>query len=87
MLIKIPTAFYQDHVDRGLPSPAIVKETQRHIWIDADSPYLSEFLDDAKHYAGSAISVSDFPELFGIKTSAKATIIAFMSAPSRCGGQ
>ncbi len=80
MLIRIPSRFYEDHVERDLPVPSVIKETQRYIWIDADSPHLSEFLDDAKHYAGDAISLSDFPDLIGVKASAKATVKAIEAA-------
>lgn len=49
--IKITKCFYQDHVERDLPAPAIVRETKRHYFIDAKSEHLSELLSDAEYYA------------------------------------
>lgn len=49
--IKITKCFYQDHVERDLPAPAIVRETKRHYFIDANSEHLSELLSDAEYYA------------------------------------
>jgi len=49
--IKITKCFYQDHVERDLPAPAIVRETKRHYFIDANSEHLDELLADAAFYA------------------------------------
>jgi len=49
--IKITKCFYQDHVERDLPAPAIVRETKRHYFIDANSEHLDELLADAEFYA------------------------------------
>ena len=53
-LIRIPKTFYQDHVDRDLPAPPIVRETKRHYWIDATSEHLEELLSDASHHGDPA---------------------------------
>ena len=53
-LIRIPKTFYQDHVDRDLPAPEIVRETKRHYWIDATSEHLEELLSDASHHGDPA---------------------------------
>ena len=50
-LVCIPKRFYDDHVDRDLPAPEIVRETQQHYFIDATSEHLDEFLCDANHFA------------------------------------
>ena len=38
-LIKIPTRFYEDHLERDLECPAIIKETKTHYWISADDEH------------------------------------------------
>ena len=53
-LIRIPKTFYQDHVDRDLPAPPIVRETKRHYWIDATSEHVDELLSDASHHGDPA---------------------------------
>ena len=68
-LIKIPQRFYDDHVERDLPAPDVVRETSRHYWIDAESEHLQELLNDAEFYA----SHIDMPHLFGLCRSAAAT--------------
>ena len=50
-LIKIPRGFYDDHADRELPSPVIIKETKRNYVISRDDPAWEELLSDAQHYA------------------------------------
>ena len=50
-LIRIPQRFYDDHVDRDLEAPGIVRETKRHYFIDATSEHLEELLSDAEYYA------------------------------------
>jgi len=72
-LIKIPRRFYDDHCERDLAAPGVCKTTRTHYWIDALSRDLSELLDDAEHYASPAIDTRDFPELLGLKSSARAT--------------
>ena len=69
-IIKIPQRFYDDHVERDLGSPKIVKETKSHYWIDANSEHLDELLSDADHYSYTV----DWPSyMFGICRSAAAT--------------
>lgn len=73
--IKIPKRFYQDHVERDLDAPPIIRQTQSHIWIDANSQHLSELLADADFYAdpktyGGTQFASDSQ---GLIKSAKAT--------------
>ena len=72
--IKIPKLFYGDHVDRDLPAPAIVRETKRHYFIDANSEHLNELLDDAGHYGDPSEFSCEFGgHLWGVIRSANAT--------------
>ena len=68
--IKIPKRFYDDHCERDLPAPRIVKETKSNYWIEAGSEHLAELLSDADAYS----YVSNWPRhLFGLCCSAAAT--------------
>ena len=53
--IDIPKSFYDDHSERGLPSPTVVTATKLHYRIRLDDPATAELLDDARHYASDAI--------------------------------
>ena len=68
-MIRIPKRFYDDHAERDLRSPAIVKETARHYWIAADQN-LTELLSDAEFYRDVP---PDLPGYFGLVSSARAT--------------
>ena len=70
--IRIPQRFFDDHEERDLPAPEVVKWNKKHYWIDANSEYLYELLSDASHYATSF----DFEfgsRLWGLSVSAAAT--------------
>ena len=84
--IRIPHRFYIDHVERGLPAPGVLKRTKSHLWIDALSRDIPELLDDAEHYANN-IDARDFPELFGLVRSARATAKAIRDHMGREGAQ
>lgn len=73
MLIKVPTRFFDDHqIDRCLPSPAIVKATKAHYFIDSTDPNMGELRDDAEYYADP-----NGPEDAGhLKAAAKALLKA-----------
>lgn len=77
-VIRIPRRFYDDHIERGLEAPAILKSTKSHYWIDALSPFLEELKDDADYYCSGVIDARTFPELFGLISSARATLIAIL---------
>jgi hypothetical protein len=49
--VRIPVAFLNDHDQRALPTPTVVKSTARHAWIRRDDPAFAELLDDARFYA------------------------------------
>lgn len=49
---KITKRFYIDHVERELPSPDIIRETKRHLYIDAtENEKMAELRGDAEFYA------------------------------------
>tara|TARA_R100000149_G_C5817640_1_gene98284 strand:+ start:266 stop:616 length:351 start_codon:yes stop_codon:yes gene_type:complete len=76
-LIRVPKKFYDDHtVNLSLEAPPVVRETQRHYWIDASSEHLAELLSNASFYAdprcfdGRGSSEPGMPQLI---ISARAT--------------
>ena len=73
--IKITKRFYQDHVERDLDAPPIIRQTQSHIWIDANSQHVGELLADADFYADpNTFGGSQFAsDSHGLIKSAKAT--------------
>ena len=75
-LIKIPQGFYDDHKERDLPSPEIVKETKTHYWIKADDPDIPELISDADYYYTMWNMGAWENYLFGTCMSAKATLKA-----------
>ena len=75
-LIRIPRVFLDDHEARDLPTPVIQKTERYHYRIRADDPALPELVSDARHYAEGGISTRDFPHLFGVVASARATLHA-----------
>jgi hypothetical protein len=50
MLIRIPKIFYDDHVGRECPAPPILRETNRHYWIDTTHADYAELINDAEFY-------------------------------------
>lgn len=69
-LIKIGKRFYDDHCERALPAPSVIKSTKSHYWIDASSDFVIDLLEDADFYS----IVSDWPhEYFGLCISAART--------------
>ena len=50
-IIKIPQGFYNDHCERDLPTPEIVKSTKQHYWINTEDPNFAELISDARHYS------------------------------------
>lgn len=66
MLIKIPKRFYDDHKERDLPSPAIVKRTKNNYWIDTVDGALPDLVADAKFYMHR-----DGPDYAALRTAAR----------------
>lgn len=50
-LLRIPRAFYDDHVGRELPTPEAVRENSRFVYIRSDDTNLDELINDASYYA------------------------------------
>lgn len=78
-LIRIPTRFFDDHVDRGLPAPRVVRATRNHYFIEGQPGHeLEELLEDARHYSEPGL----FPEreMLGLVASARATARAIEKA-------
>jgi hypothetical protein len=50
MLVKIPKAFFDDHEDRSLPTPTVIKGTKRHYIIETDHPDFAELCEDTEFY-------------------------------------
>lgn len=78
-LIKVPHRFFEDHKERDLDTPKIVKATARHYIIDTTDPAFAEFESDALHYCES-FDLREQPELFGVFMSARATVKAIDAA-------
>ena len=73
-LVKLPKKFFDDHRDRELPTPKVIKETSRHYFVSASDEELVELGDDAVFYTNPH---SEFwKELPGLYKSAKATLRA-----------
>ena len=70
---RIPKRFFDDHAERDLDTPAIVKETKTHYFVRADDPFVAELRDDAEFYADD-----HGPDLLppGLKASARAAFAA-----------
>jgi hypothetical protein len=80
--VKIPPAFYDDHVARDLPAGTETHRTKKVVTVDLDADELAELVSDAKHYADSA---ADFWEDHrGLVISARATlkVLANVTPPS-----
>lgn len=70
--IRVPRKFYDDHVERDLPAPGILRSTKTHYYIDALSRDLDELLDDAKYYV--EMEKYMHPDYRGLCRSAAATV-------------
>lgn len=82
MMIRLPKLFFDDHWERELPTPVIIKETARHYFVSADDPAIPELLDDAEYYTDPY-----GPDAPWLKRSALATANAIRSAlPHARGG-
>lgn len=75
-LIRIPHRFFNDHRDRDLPTPEVVRWTNRHLYIRLDDPATPELLNDAEYYADPWGPDGGI----GLRSSAKATAKAIRAA-------
>lgn len=69
--VRISKRFFDDHQERDLPTPVVIKETARYYIIDSADPAFQDLLDDAMHYA-DANGPDDLPP--GLKSSAKSVV-------------
>ena len=79
-LIKIQKRFYEDHNERDLESPVIVKETKTHYWISSEDEHLQELHSDACFYAEPYVDTHPSDYLWGVVVSARATVRAIEEA-------
>jgi hypothetical protein len=77
-LLRLPHKFFDDHGDRALPTPDIVRATASHYFIRADDPAVESLLDDARYYTDPYGPDAEW--LGGLKASARATIKAIEAA-------
>lgn len=60
-LIRLPSQFFYDHLERDLPTPVIVRENKKSVYVSSDDANLSDLLSDAEFYAtGSDHFDSDY---------------------------
>lgn len=52
-LVRLPRAFYWDHVSRDLPSGLVVRDCQKHVVVEITEEDWTELRSDAEHYAHS----------------------------------
>lgn len=74
-LIRVPLAFYWDHVSRDLPAPNLVRRTKTHGWVDREDPDLTELIDDAEFYT-DAYGPSGYGGERGLRSAAHALLRA-----------
>lgn len=76
MLLKLPKRFFEDHRERDLDTPIVVKQNSSYVWVDQSDPHLAELKSDADYYS-DMWDIGGFDKwLFGICRSAKATVKA-----------
>lgn len=70
--MKLPKYFFDDHSERDLETPEILRVTPTHYIVDPADPALDELLDDAEYYATAIFE----REYMGLVSSARATVKA-----------
>ena len=73
IMIELPPAFYDDHVDRALPAGTLVGANRNGYKIRCTEEELREIYSDAKHYADMGTNELGL-EYLGLVTSARATV-------------
>jgi hypothetical protein len=56
-LIKLPARFFDDHEERELPTPHVVRRSARFVWINADDAALKDLVEDARWYASDDVDL------------------------------
>jgi hypothetical protein len=70
--MKLPKTFFDDHSERDLETPEILRVTQHHYIVDPADPALDELLEDAEHYSfGGFVEGYEY-----LVSSARATVKA-----------
>ena len=49
--VRLPRAFFDDHVARDLPTPAVIRSTEAYVVVDTNDPNWPELIHDAEHYS------------------------------------
>lgn len=75
MRLRLPPAFYDDHVSRYLPAGTEVRRTKRYVEVEASDEDAAEIYSDASYYADPS-GGPDWAEGVGIRASALATVKA-----------
>ncbi len=49
--IRLPRMFFDDHVERDLPAPEVVRENSRSVWVIPEGDGWEDLIGDAWHYS------------------------------------
>lgn len=71
--ISLPSRFLDDHAERELPTPRVLKRTTRLVQVSMEDPALPELLADALHYADPDGPTAGDRSYAGLRRSAKVT--------------
>lgn len=74
-MIRVPLRFYEDHMERDLPTPVNHSTSKSYALVDDSDPYLPELLNDAEFYCGTMKDEFNL-SVPGIVKSARATVKA-----------
>jgi hypothetical protein len=81
-MIRITKRFYDDHVERDLEAPAVLRSSKRYYWIDTEDKDFVELHTDAIFYRGMWLDGAFDSYLKPICMSAHQLITAYeKSAP------
>jgi len=77
-MIKITHRFYDDHFDRDLEAPPVIRKTKAHYYIDPNHPDMAELLSDARYYVDQ-LEQGGWPDEYvrGIARSGRALLNAY----------
>ncbi len=78
-LIKIPKRFFDDHRERDLDTPRVMKATRSNYWISKNDPAISELISDAEYYVEMGELGAFDKWMFGLVRSATATLKSLQS--------
>ena len=81
-VIRITKRFYDDHVERDLEAPAVLRSSKRYYWIDTDNKNFDELHADAIFYRGMWLDGAYDSYLKPICMSAHQLIVSFEKSAS-----